>query len=138
MKLLTQNKIKLKKKTNTEDEDEEEDEEEDEAFQQYKTQRIRAIQNSLPSYGTHDRVNFSELANIVKLENEYVNVVVHLYQNNIEACVKVNLAMEALAPQFPHVHFVRIRSDEAIKKYNIAGLPTILVYRNGIVKKILS
>jgi len=105
--------------------------EEDEAFQQYKLQRIRAIQNSLPHYGTFVRVNFSELADIIKKENEFVNLVVHLYQNNVESCGKVNIALEVLAPQFPHVHFVRIRSDEAIAKYSPAGLPTLLVYRNG-------
>jgi len=127
-------KNKAKAEDGEEEEEEEEEEEQDEAFQQYKLQRIHAIQNSLPSYGTHNRVDFNELANILKEENEFVNIVVHLYQNNIEACVKVNLAMETLAPQFPHVHFVRIRSDEAIKKYNVAGLPTILVYRNGVLK----
>jgi len=87
------------------------------------------LQNALPRYGTYVRVSTDELAQIVKSENEYVYVVVHLYQNHIEACARTNVAIEQLAPQFPYVHFVRIRSTEAMPNYSDLGLPTLLIYK---------
>lgn len=53
-----------------------------------------------------------------------------LFQS-IEACARLNFALEALAPQFPHVRFCRLRSREAMAHYKDAGLPTLLVYKGG-------
>ncbi len=58
------------------------DDENDEAiFAQYKQQRVADIQATLPRYGVHARVDVTQLTTIVKHENPYVYVVVHLYQN---------------------------------------------------------
>jgi hypothetical protein len=45
----------------------------------------------------------------------------------------LHVCLEELAPQFDHVKFVRIRSDEVFTKgkFSKAGLPTLLVYRGG-------
>jgi len=68
---------------------------------------------------------------LTKTENEYVYIVAHLYQNHVTACARTNIALEVLARQFKHVHFVRIRSTDAIQTYSDKGLPTLLVYRGG-------
>lgn len=72
-----------------------------------------------------------EFANLVKSVHELCYVVCHLYQNNLEACVRLNLIFESLAPQFPHVKFVRLRSNEAMAGFKAAGLPALLVYKGG-------
>jgi len=122
---------KKDKEDDEEDDEEEEDEEDDEYFKQYKLQRIRSIQNSLPRYGQYSRVDYNEMASMIKNENEYVYIVIHLYQNSVEACVRLNEAFEELAKQFVHVHFIRIRSTDAISNYSTVGLPTLLIYRNA-------
>ena len=50
---------------------------------------------------------------------------------SLESCARLNFSLEALAPQFPHVRFCRLRSNEAMKGYSNTGLPTLLVYRGG-------
>jgi len=120
-------------KGNDDDEEEEEEEDDDDdlrAFEEYKSLRIKSIQNSLPRYGDYKRVSFSELAKLIKEENEFVSLVAHLYQNHIESCAYLHVALERLAPHFPHVHFVRIRSREAMANYSDIGLPTLLVYKS--------
>jgi len=126
-------KPKAKKKADESESDEEfgEDEDDELIFEQYKQQRVASVLASLPKYGKHERVTLEQLGEIVRKENEFVYVVVHLYQNHIESCIRVNLAMEELAKQFPYVHFVRIRSTEAMPAYPDTGLPTIIVYRNA-------
>lgn len=89
------------------------------------------MQNSLPRFGVHTRVSKLEFANLVKDVHELCYVVCHLYQNNLESCVRLNLSFEALAPQFPHVRFCRIRSTEAMPGFKNAGLPALLIYRGG-------
>lgn len=84
-----------------------------------------------PRFGTHTRVSKLEFANLVKSVHELCFVVCHLYQNNLEACVRLNLIFEALAPQFPHVRFCRLRSNEAMAGFKAAGLPALLVYKGG-------
>lgn len=53
------------------------------------------------------------------------------FPQSLESCARLNFSFEALAPQFPHVRFCRLRSTEAIKGYSNAGLPTLLVYKGG-------
>lgn len=105
---------------------------EDEAFQRYKLQRIQAVQNTLPIFGSHDRIQTnSMLASVVKQAHELVYVLVHIYENNVPSCTALNLCMESLATQFQHIRFCRIRSSDSMKGYNIKGLPTLMVYRGG-------
>jgi len=131
LQLKKEEKEKKSQEDEEEDEEEEDNDEDDETFQQYKMQRIRSIQNSIPVFGDFKRLTLQEFAALSKGENEFVNLVVHIYENNLEACVRTNLALEKMAPQFPHVHFVRIRRTEAMPNYSTNGLPTLLVYRNG-------
>eukprot|EP00823_Brevimastigomonas_motovehiculus_P001993 TRINITY_DN1293_c0_g1_i1.p1 TRINITY_DN1293_c0_g1~~TRINITY_DN1293_c0_g1_i1.p1 ORF type:complete len:372 (-),score=137.07 TRINITY_DN1293_c0_g1_i1:310-1425(-) len=123
----TKEESKQSKESDKEKDDEDDD---DEAFKLYKLQRLKDIKSTLPSYGTFKRVDFDEMSSVINTESEFVFVVVHLYQNYIEACCQINDAIEQLAPQFPHAHFIRIRSKEAISAYSDTGLSTLMIYRN--------
>ena len=104
----------------------------DEAFQRYKLQRIQAVQSTLPSFGAHERImSNTELSAVVKKVHELSYVLVHIYENRVPTCTALNLVMESLAPQFPHIRFCRIRASDAMKGFDIAGCPTLMVYRGG-------
>lgn len=111
--------------------DESDDDSDEEEFQKFKMERIKMAQASLPVFGTFDRMSKDEWTEAIKHTHELVYVIAHLYENDVPACVKLNLCLEALAPRFPHVRFCRIRSTEAVKGYSRAGLPTIIVYKGG-------
>jgi hypothetical protein len=108
--------------------DEDSDEEE---FQKFKMERIKLAQAALPVYGVCERLSRAQWTDTIKNTHELVYVVAHLYENDIPACTKLNLCLEAMAPRFPHVRFCRVRSTEAIKGYSRAGLPAIIVYKAG-------
>mmetsp|Transcript_12989 Transcript_12989/g.15401 ORF Transcript_12989/g.15401 Transcript_12989/m.15401 type:complete len:304 (+) Transcript_12989:108-1019(+) len=116
-----------------EDEDEDEDEEDDEIFRKYKQQRIDLIKNSLPTYGRFYRVKRDEFISETEKEHELIHVVVHLYQNTIPACIRLNLILEDIAPQFTHVKFIRTRSTDLVESFSNVALPMLLVYRGGEV-----
>jgi len=130
--------------------DSEFDEEDEEALAEYTRKRLADLQllrNSLPTYSTYDRVSFAELQKTVKETHELVPILVHVYENDVEACARLHIALEELAPQLPHVRLLRIRASEAFPSkertsgglpvhreagsYSKAGLPTLLVFRDG-------
>jgi phosducin len=102
-----------------------------EAFQSYKQERLRLLENSLPLFGTYDRVTFAQLASTVKSVHELSYVVIHVYENHLESCTRINLALEKIAPRFPHTRFLRIKCGEAMPEFRDSGLPTFLIYRGG-------
>lgn len=104
---------------------------EDEAFLKYRMAKMKAIQDDMPTFGAFERVTVQQMAQAVKAVHELTWVVIHVYQNHVPACVKMNLVLEDLAPQFEHVHFLRIRSKEAMPNFDDIGLPLILAYRGG-------
>jgi thiol-disulfide isomerase/thioredoxin len=129
------NTIKKSKKKKGGDDDEESDSDldsDDDVMVQMRLKRIQAMQNTMPVFGTHDRVeSIVDFSNLTKNVHEQVFVVAHLYENHLEPCVRINLAMEELASQFPHVRFVRLRSTDFLASYPLAGLPTFLIYKGG-------
>jgi len=111
--------------------DESSDDSDEEEFQKFKMERIKLAQASLPVFGGFERMSKDEWTEAIKHTHELVYVIAHLYENDVPACTKLNLCLEALAPRFPHVRFCRVRSTEAMKGYSRAGLPTIIVYKAG-------
>jgi len=57
-------------------------------------------------------------------------IVVHLYQNYIPSCSKLNSIFEELAKQYPLTKFARIKSTDARPGFDDAGLPALLIYKN--------
>jgi hypothetical protein len=107
------------------------DSDEEAAFQRYKADRIRAVQASMPTFGSYVRAQrFDELAELIKGAHELQRTIVHVYENTSRACVSLHLTFEAMAPLYPHVAFIRVRSSEAMGSgYDAKGLPTLLLYK---------
>ena len=83
-----------------------------------------------PLYGSYERVDVQGIAASLKTTSEYTFTVVHLYQNWVEACVRVNFAFEDLALQFPRVQFLRVRASEAILGFKNENLPALMIYKH--------
>lgn len=126
---------KAKKEFWESDAEEDDNSEDDELFEKYKRERIQQVQATLPSYGAYARAyTFEELASLINKNHELVWIVVHVYENDNAACLALHLSFEALARQFPHTCFIRIRSDAAMKNFHAMGLPTLLLYRGKELK----
>lgn len=61
-------------------------------------------------------------------------VVVHFVLEGAEQCARIDEVCDGLAPVFPKTKFVRIRPRDdsaAMRKYGIAALPAVLVFKRG-------
>lgn len=101
----------------------------DALLEKIRAQRISEIQAALPTYGVYTRMHtLKEMSECIHSTHELTKTVVHVYENRILPCLALHLTFEHIAPQFPHVQFIRVRADEAMKGYKDAGLPTLLIY----------
>ena len=137
---INTNEQKEKEKKSREQEEEEEEEEEDEdededlaLFERYKADQIKAYQSSLPVFGSYNRLESKlEMGQLVKQEHEGVYILIHVYDNSIDACIRLHLVLEELCALYDFVRFVRIHVNDCFPRgYNKAGLPTLLVYKGG-------
>merc|ERR1712154_701135 len=65
-----------------------------------------------------------------------VFVVVHVYQDYMERCARMNYAIAQIAKSYPHIKFLRARSDRlGLDDYPEIGLPTFIVFKNGQLGK---
>lgn len=111
------------------------DDEDDAFFQKYKRDKINLIKNSLPTFGKFYRVERAAFIKETEDVHELAWVVVHLYENHLSPCIKLNLILEDLAPQFNHVKFIRVRSTDLVENFASVALPLLMLYRGGKVVK---
>eukprot|EP01006_Ploeotia_vitrea_P050502 TRINITY_DN67468_c8_g2_i2.p1 TRINITY_DN67468_c8_g2~~TRINITY_DN67468_c8_g2_i2.p1 ORF type:complete len:371 (+),score=186.39 TRINITY_DN67468_c8_g2_i2:19-1131(+) len=107
------------------------DDEDDDAFKQYKLDRFKklAADVAMRRFGKYERVGVAQLAAAVSEAWSETITIVHMYENHVEACARVHLALERLADEFKYVQFLRVRASECIRNFNDKGLPTFMVYK---------
>eukprot|EP01128_Nolandella_sp_AFSM9_P000254 TRINITY_DN10426_c0_g1_i1.p1 TRINITY_DN10426_c0_g1~~TRINITY_DN10426_c0_g1_i1.p1 ORF type:complete len:274 (-),score=76.34 TRINITY_DN10426_c0_g1_i1:1180-2001(-) len=59
------------------------------------------------------------------------SVIIHLYEDYIAPCIRINAILTPLAGRYPRTKFCRIRSKVAQAGFDEVGLPVLLVYRGG-------
>ncbi|KAJ3662362.1 hypothetical protein Zmor_006716 [Zophobas morio] len=74
-----------------------------------------------------------ELLNAIDEENKSVTVVVHIYENNVEACHTMNKCLKQLCKIYKNVKFCAILSSRAgmSKRFKADGVPALLIYKGG-------
>jgi hypothetical protein len=133
-----QDEIKQKKqsvKGDDDSDDEELDSDDERLMESLKQKRLETLQilkDEIPDYGGVDLVTLQELSSVVKMIDSRVPVVVHLYENHIKACVRLNLSLAAIAKQFPKVRFLKMKAFTSMPGYKEAGLPAFLIYKNAV------
>jgi len=117
-----------------EEEEEDEDLLDDEFMVEYRRKRLEELQKAQnPTFGFVQSLIRNDFVNFIDNEKPSVFVIIHLYQDYIPACVKVNKCLASLSMKYTHVKFGKIQSTEAEANYDDIALPTILVYRGGEV-----
>jgi len=142
--MLEQKTITLR---DTKQEKDEEEEEEEDFFEDYKEKRLRELKalqhkqqgnhnsnenrSERPTFGYLRTTSVKEFVGDIEKENSNVFVVVHLYEEFISPCVKLNKYLHKLAIKYPFVKFLKFLASES--NYDSFALPTILIYRAGNV-----
>merc|ERR1719474_2613165 len=135
--LRTEHKSQSNEATESVDSDEEfeeEDEEEidEELLAQYKQHKLNVMEATRPRFGNTMEVTAWTFEKEVDGAPRNVWVVVHVYQDYMERCARMNYCIAQVAKSYPHIKFLRARSDKlGLDNYPEVGLPTFIVFRNG-------
>ena len=111
--------------------DEENDSEDDEFLQQYRSDRLKQLNNSRQTYGTFTTVSPDEYVEIVDTIDPQTFVVVHLYRSSVKESAMLHSALEKLSQILEHIKFIEVDAYEAKPDLDMICLPVILVYKGG-------
>lgn len=77
--------------------------------------------------------NGSEFLKAVDQENKSVKVVVHIYEDNVDACRAMNDCLKVLAKTYDTVKFCCIMGSKAgmSRDFKVSGVPALLIYKGG-------
>ena len=100
---------------------------------EYRRKRLLELsgQTSGPTFGSVQELNVDSYVDVVDGQQKDVVVVVHLYQQGVQACRLVNTFLDRLASSYRQVKFTKIIATEADKEFDLIALPALLVYQNG-------
>lgn len=96
-----------------------------------------------PSHITNPKVFFSgdvvtltdgkSLLKAIDQEHKSVTVIVHIFEENNEACRTMNVCLKHLCQVYENVKFCTIMSSSAgmSKRFKTDGVPALLVYKGG-------
>lgn len=121
---------------------EEEISDDDEQFMEwYKQKRILEIQQKYASrwekvaFGDVIELDQSNFIEAVENVEEFVTVIIHVYDDDTPACATVNGCMKILASKYKTVKFCKIDVKVAKMSSNFIenGLPTIIVYKGNLL-----
>ncbi|GAB0095449.1 Phosducin-like protein [Sergentomyia squamirostris] len=108
----------------------------DESVLAFQRQRILEITAKIGARNTFGHLihlkNCDEFLDAVEKE-ESSTVVVHIFENSIPACRRLNKCLEELAKEMPTVKFCTILSSEArvSLRFRNTALPTLLAYKKN-------
>lgn len=120
-------------KGNKVEEDEDEEDQEDDFFEKYRRERLLQLSSvaGLPQFGKLLPVTKFEFVDYVDQANSKTFVVIHLYEDYLIRCERMNHILKVLAERYPHVMFLKLRATEADQTLSHSVLPAFLVYKAG-------
>lgn len=77
--------------------------------------------------------NGGDFLNAIDKEDKAVTVIVHIYEDNVEACRTMNTCLNQLSKIYTNVKFCTIVGSSAgmSKQFKVNGVPALLIYKNG-------
>ncbi|XP_044271873.1 phosducin-like protein [Tribolium madens] len=77
--------------------------------------------------------NSGELLDAIDKEHKSVTIVVHIYEDNVEACRTMNLCLKQLCKIYENVKFCSIIGSRAgmSMRFKTDGVPALLIYKGG-------
>lgn len=112
-----------------------EDELDNELFEKFRAQRLAEMkaENEKNKFGRLTHVTAQDYVKEVTEADASFLVVVHLYQDYVPECVRLNQVMEELSFRHKDVKFCKIKASDANADYPDHALPTLVVYKGGDV-----
>ncbi|KAI8140307.1 thioredoxin-like protein [Fennellomyces sp. T-0311] len=115
------------------------DEDDEEAIRRYREQRLGELKrlNNPKSrmmhrvFGSVEDIAADDYATVIDKEWRTVPVVVHLYDESISACRKLDDYLVDLARKYALAKFIRVSAADL--EFDLVGSPAILAYKGGML-----
>mgnify|MGYP001074665932 CR=1 FL=1 len=105
---------------------------------EYRSQRLAALYREVERGVVRTLESRDQFAERVTRAPPGETVVVHLFRERLTPSDMMDAAIVLLARKFNEITFFRMASTTCIPGYPDANLPTLLVYRDGVVRKTLA
>lgn len=103
-------------------------------YQKQRMQEMLLINDHTRKFGiVFNLKSGQEFLDAIDKEKQGVTIVVHIYEENIEACHVMNSCFAELCVEYPSVKFCKIIGSKAgmSKLFKLSGVPALLVYKSG-------
>jgi thiol-disulfide isomerase/thioredoxin len=107
-------------------------EDEEEFLSAFRSQRIAELRgfNQLPQFGRVLPVDKFQFLDEVDKADPRTFVVIHVYEDYIQACRRMNAVLDQVAAKHTHVKVIKLVATEASQTLSHRALPAFLVYRD--------
>lgn len=111
----------------------EEELDDDAALARYREQRIEEMKKAaaLDRFGAVSNVERSDWMREINEASKETWVVVHIYQDYLEVCGLIDVALTSLSARRKRVKFCRIKATSASENWPDDRLPALLLYKDG-------
>eukprot|EP00112_Aurelia_sp_Birch-Aquarium-sp1_P015183 Seg3344.1 transcript_id=Seg3344.1/GoldUCD/mRNA.D3Y31 product="Phosducin-like protein" protein_id=Seg3344.1/GoldUCD/D3Y31 len=121
---------------------EDENFEDDDFLKEYHQKRLQQLKEESEKYVLGTRSRFGDVFELTCQDfieavddvDVHVTVIIHIYENT-SVCSQMNKCLDCLAKQYPYIKFCKILASEAglSAKFKLNAVPTLQVYKNGIL-----
>lgn len=109
----------------------------DDFLLEYQKQRMKEMiqqnKNSKVFGQLYNLTDSQQFLDAIDQEPKHITIIIHIYEENSEACYVTNSCLEELCVEYPSVKFCKIIASKAgmSKHFKSSGVPAILVYKSG-------
>lgn len=104
------------------------------AYQKKRMEEMLQRHHHKLKFGTVQHlVNGQEYLDAIDKENKHVTVVIHIYEDRVQACKAMNACLSDLSQMYPEVKFCTIVGSRAgmSMDFKANGVPALLIYKGG-------
>ena len=110
-----------------------ENEDEDAILLEFRQKRLAQMKSkaALPKFGRVIRVDKFEFLDHIDEADPRTVVVIHIFEDYIRACSRMNDILQRVASRQSHIKFLTLKATEASQTLSHKALPAFLVYKAG-------
>ena len=122
------------------DKNDDSDDSDDEFMAQYRAKRLEQIKEEQleamrsayrPSFGSLVSLSADSLVDEIERQHPDTFIIVHLHDNSLELCHRLNSIFSSLAVKLAYTMFCKVSAADASESLSVEALPTVIVFRGG-------
>lgn len=96
-----------------------------------KENEIKLHMENIPTFGTLKELHTMKFQDEIDGGNPNTTIVIHVYQDYIPRCARMNDTLTRIASTQPRIKFLKGRTDRILPDYPDWGTPSFIVFRGG-------